>query len=89
MKRWVLWAASGLSVFAIFLAVADEKFNLNCSFRVEEGIASGANSAIYRWDDTAQQYIYNWSTKGFTAGAYRISAKLDDGVTHYTIVNLK
>ena len=47
MKRWVLGAVFGLSVFAILLAVADEKFNLNCSFRVDEGIASGAMS-IFR-----------------------------------------
>src|SRR3989344_569081 len=47
MKRWVLGAVFGLSVFAILLAVADEKFNLNCSFRVDERIASGAMS-IFR-----------------------------------------
>jgi hypothetical protein len=34
--------------------------------------------AAFRWDATAQQYIYNWSTKGLKAGKYRIAAVLDD-----------
>jgi hypothetical protein len=33
----------------------------------------------YTWDGT--QYHYNWSTKGLTAGLYRIFAKLADGTS--------
>jgi hypothetical protein len=39
----------------------------------------GFTGSSYRWDSTAQQYIYNWSTKGLKAGEYRIFAVLDDG----------
>ena len=39
----------------------------------------------YRWDATAQQYIYNWSTKGQASSYfYRIGVKLDDG-NQYTV----
>jgi hypothetical protein len=27
----------------------------------------------FRWDSTAQQWIYNWSTKGFKTGALRLA----------------
>ncbi len=33
----------------------------------------------YKWDGS--QYHYNWSTKGMTAGLYRIFAKLEDGTS--------
>jgi len=32
---------------------------------------------VYRWSQP--QYIYNWSTKGLTAGEYRVWASFDDG----------
>jgi hypothetical protein len=38
----------------------------------------GFTGTTFRWDGTAQQYIYNWSTKGLKAGEYRIFANLDD-----------
>ena len=32
---------------------------------------------MFTWD--GMQYHFNWSTKGFSSGVYRISAKLADG----------
>lgn len=44
----------------------------------------------YRWDSTAQQWIYNWSTKGSSSGCYyRIGVQLDDGQTYYQNISLK
>ncbi|MGW6930873.1 PxKF domain-containing protein [Lentzea sp. NPDC054927] len=44
----------------------------------------------FRWDATAQQYIYNWQTKGPTAGyTYRIGARLEDGQVHFVTVGLR
>ena len=44
----------------------------------------------YRWDAAAQQYVYNWSTKGLAAGYwYKIYAKLDDGEVHSVVVGLR
>jgi hypothetical protein len=35
------------------------------------------NVPVFTWDGS--QYHYNWSTKGLTAGLYRIFANLADG----------
>jgi hypothetical protein len=44
----------------------------------------------FKWDSTSQQYIYNWSTKGFTAGKwYKLSVKLDNGSIYFVTVGLK
>jgi hypothetical protein len=45
---------------------------------------------LYKWDSTAQQSIYNWSTKGLPSGFYyKIGVKLDDGQTYYTYISLR
>jgi len=59
---------------------------------VDEGIYSDAASSglSYRWDAASQQYIYNWSTKGVSAGyRYRIGVTLDDGQTYFVTVGLR
>lgn len=45
--------------------------------------------STFRWDSSAQQYIYNWSTKGLKAGEYRIYAMLDDGSKQYVDICLQ
>ena len=44
---------------------------------------AGAN---YQWE--GGQYHYNWSTKGLTAGEYRIYANLSDGTARYVDICL-
>ena len=52
-------------------------------------LAANAGSQ-YRWDAAAQQYIYNWSTKGLSSGYYyRIGVTLDDGQTYYVNIGLR
>lgn len=51
---------------------------------------SGTSGAVYKWDSIAQQYVYNWSTKGLTAGYwYTLYAKLDDDNTYSVTVGLR
>jgi hypothetical protein len=51
---------------------------------------AGTPGGTYKWDATAQQYIYNWSTKGIASGFfYRIGVQLDDGQTYYVAIGLK
>jgi hypothetical protein len=59
---------------------------------VDESVYSdpATNGTTYRWDSTAQQYIYNWSTKNLAVGYYyRIGVTLDDGQTYYVNIGLR
>jgi large repetitive protein len=59
---------------------------------VDEDLYSltATTGGTYRYDATAQQWIYNWSTKGTTAGCYyRIGVTLDDGKTYYQNISLR
>jgi len=59
---------------------------------VDETVYSdtATSGATYRWDSTAQQYIYNWSTKGTATGYYyRVGVTLDDGQTYYVNIGLR
>jgi hypothetical protein len=50
--------------------------------------ASADSGTTYRWDATAQQYIYNWKT-GTGGNYWRIGVKLDDGQTYYANIGLR
>ena len=59
---------------------------------VDESVYSDPATAgnLYKWDPTAQQSIYNWSTKGMSSGYYyKIGVKVDDGQTYYTYISLR
>jgi hypothetical protein len=59
---------------------------------IDEGLYSdpATSGSTYRYDGTAGPYIYNWSTKGFTAGFYwRIGVTLDDGQTYSVNLGLR
>jgi large repetitive protein len=59
---------------------------------VDEDLYSLAatSGGFYRYDATAQQWIYNWSTKGLTSGFYyRIGVTLPDGNTYYQNISLR
>ena len=51
---------------------------------------AGMSDGVYKWDSAAQQYVYNWNTKGFAVGSwYKISAQLDDGNTYHVTIGLR
>ncbi len=51
---------------------------------------SGTSGSTFKWDSTSQQYIYNWSTKGFVTGKwYRVYAQLEDGTLRSVVVGLR
>jgi HYR domain len=41
--------------------------------------ATASSGNLFRYDATSQQYIFNWSTKGLTAGTYQLRIDLADG----------
>jgi hypothetical protein len=91
--KFQLKQADGTIVQATSLPqwLAPVKLN-SMSATVDEGVYTDSPTAgsYYRWDSTAQQYIYNWSTKGLQAGYwYKIFAKFDDGSTKYVIIGLR
>jgi len=49
----------------------------------------GDSTAAFRYDPSAGQYIYNWSTKGLTSGTYRVWARLDDGTLRSVVLGLR
>ena len=57
---------------------------------VDESVYTDAadSGSTYRWDSTAQQYIYNWKT-GTGGNYWRIGVKLDDGQTYSVNIGLK
>jgi hypothetical protein len=67
------------------------KGNLMTSTVNEDSFAAGGDSgSTFRWDATAQQYIYNWNTAATQGGSYwKIGVKLDDGMTYYTDIGLR
>ena len=49
-----------------------------------------SSGSTYRWDSTAQQYIYNWGSPRNGVGYYwRIGVTLDDGQTYYVNIGLR
>jgi hypothetical protein len=51
---------------------------------------SASSGSAFRYDTTAQQWVYNWNTKGLAAGYYyRVGVRLDDGQTYYVSIALR
>jgi hypothetical protein len=44
---------------------------------------------VFRYDASANQYIFNWGTKGLSEGTWQIRIDLGDGATHVVSVSLK
>ncbi len=58
---------------------------------INETISTSAATTgnLFRYDSTAGQYIFNWSTKGLTRGTYQLFIDLGDGVEHTVDVGLR
>ena len=78
--------------------ITDLAARFSCA-KVSNGIVGGCVEAIissaattgnlFRYDATSGQYIFNWGTKGLTAGTYQIRVDLGDGVAHTVLVSLR
>jgi len=48
------------------------------------------SATAYRYDATARQYVYNWSTKSLATGYYyRVGVRLDDGQAYFVTIALR
>ena len=62
------------------------------SASIDESIytAPATSGNRFKWDSILQQYVYNWNTKGLSAGYwYKIIVQLDDGTMQSVVVGLK
>ncbi len=50
---------------------------------------SADSGSTFRYDATAQQYIYNWKSGSKAGNYWRIGVKLDDGQTYYVNIGLR
>jgi hypothetical protein len=50
--------------------------------------ASADSGSSYRYDATAQQYVYNWKT-GPGGNYWRIGVRLEDGQTYFVNIGLR
>lgn len=51
--------------------------------------AAATTGNLFRYDAATGQYIFNWSTKGLSAGTYRLIISLGDGVERTVNLGLK
>jgi parallel beta-helix repeat protein len=51
-------------------------------------VLAGAGKTGLRYDATANQFVYNWQTKGLPAGTYTVTLALADGRTYTKAVQL-
>jgi len=60
------------------------------SLPVDESVqtVSADSGTTFRYDATAQQYVYNWKT-GTGGNYWQIGVKLDDGQTYYVNIGLR
>ncbi len=59
---------------------------------IDESVFTDAadTTSTFRWDPTAQQYIFNWGTPKNGAGSYwRIGVDLDDGSRNTVDIGLR
>jgi len=67
--------------------------------KVDNSVAGAVNESVstaaattgnqFRYDPAADQYVFNWSTKGLSAGTYQLSIELGDGVTRTVNLDLR
>ncbi len=51
--------------------------------------AAATTGNLFRYDSKTKQYLFNWGTKGLTAGTYQLRVDLGDGVLRTVNVGLK
>ena len=58
---------------------------------INEAISTSAATSgnLFRYDAKTKQYVFNWGTKGLTAGLYQLSLDLGDGVSRTVNVTVK
>ena len=80
---------AGLTDLVATLAYAKLTGNVAGTINEAETKAAADGGNQFRYDLTAGQYVFNWSTKGVGPGAYRLFINLGDGVERSVDLGLK
>lgn len=89
--KWQLMSGAGQYIASLSSVQSLKTVFSNCSDApdgdpTDLGITGGTS---LRYDSAANQFIFNWDTRGLAQGCYTIELTLDDGATHTTTVRLK
>jgi len=82
-------ASAGITTLAATLSYAKVSSGIVGSDIEAVSTAAATTGNLFRYDSTARQYIFNWSTKGLTSGTYRLFINLGDGVPRTVDVGLR
>jgi hypothetical protein len=89
VKFMLTGASAGITDLMAKLSYAKLSAGVAGSINESVSTAAATTGNLFRYDPASGQYIFNWSTKGMTAGTYRLFINLGDGVEHAAAVGLK
>lgn len=82
-------ATSAVGSAVASLSVAKISSNVEGTFVEAMSTSNATTGSLFRYDASAQQYIFNLATKGLTTGTYSLKVTLDDGTTYTTHISLR
>ncbi len=90
LKFEVFAGSRELTDTAIVAGIRVGKITVPSSTPTDEIETIATGGTILRYDSTSGQFIYNWSTKGLTAGqCYQVELTLQDGSTIIAYFKMK
>jgi hypothetical protein len=81
--------AANVGTAVASLSIAKVSDNVEGTFVEATSTSNATTGSLFRYDATAQQYIFNLATKGLTTGTYSLKITLDDGTTYSQHISLR
>jgi hypothetical protein len=81
--------AASVGTAVASLSIAKVSNNVEGTFVEAASTSNATTGSLFRYDATAQQYIFNLATKGLTTGTYSLKITLDDGATYSQQISLR
>lgn len=82
-------ASAGITNAVASLSVVRRTSAIGGTVTEAVSTATATTGSLFRYDASSGQYIFNWSTKGLTAGSYLLSINLGDSASHTVQVSLR
>lgn len=81
--------SAGITDATAKLLVAKVSDNVIGTEENADSTAAATEGNLFRYDETNDQYVFNWGTRGLEAGAYQLGIDLGDGATNTVRVSLR